>query len=264
MKQNKYFSLKRFALLLRNDWLINQKIYLFTVIGLALVLYGVSYFLMYSTRHFSNGDYTGLFLFYLMGIGTFIGTAFPALTDHIKKSNYLLIPSSSLEKFMVQFVIRIVLFIPLSLFLFWVFTHLAKASLIPDPVSGFDPVTQIEDFHFWKLFNENVNMLDRVIIALSIFSVASLLFAGSAFFNRFALAKTLVALALGILTVVLSFVIFSHIFYPDETHAFNINLKNYKVGFDLYNTQLAVYALGGLSWLFFLPLAYFKLKEKEV
>lgn len=264
MKQNNYFSPVRFARLLRNDWLINQKIYLFTVLGAALAIYGFSYFLMYTSRHFSHGQYTGLFLFYLMGIGAFIGTAFPALTDQIKRSNYLLIPGSMLEKFMVQFFIRIVVFIPLALILFWVATHLAKVSLIPDPATGFDPATQIQDFHFSKLFIENMSTLDRFISALSLFSFTSILFAGSAFFNRFALVKTLVVIGIVIGAVILSMVLFSHIFYPAETHGFDITIKNYKVGYDLFNTQFYFYLLGGLSWLFFLPLTYFKLKEKEV
>jgi hypothetical protein len=264
MKQNKYFSLKRFTLLLKNDWLINQKIYLFTVIGLALAIYGLSYFLMYNSRNFSNSQYTGLFLFYLMGMGAIIGMAFPALTDHIKKSNYLLVPGSIFEKFMVQFFIRIVLFIPLGLILFWVATHLAKASMIPNPATGFDPVSQIQDFHFSKLFNENLHKLDRSLIALSIFSIASILFAGSTFFNRFALVKTLIITALTTGAFVLSLVLFSHIFYPAETHGFEIKIPIYKVWKDIVNIQLLICMIGGLTWLFFLPLAYFKLKEKEV
>lgn len=264
MKQNNYFSLKRFVNLLRNDWLINQKPYLFTVLGSVIALYGLTYFLMYTTRHFTNNQYTGLFMFYLMGIGAITGTSFPALKDQIKRSNYLLTPGSILEKFMVQFFIRMVIFIPLALIIFYAATHLAKASLIPDPATGFDPVTQIQDFHFWKLFNEHINNLDRLFIILSLFSISSILFAGSAFFNRFALAKTLLVFGILVGAVILSFVALSHIFFPDVTHGFHIEIPLYKVWGDMFNIQLYLYLIGGLSWLFFLPLTYFKLKEKEV
>ena len=148
MKQNKYFSPKRFANLLQNDWLINQKTYLFTIVGISIAIYALTYFLMFNTKNYSSDSYTGLFLFYLMGIGVVIGTAFPALTDQIKTTNYLMAPGSTFEKFMVQFLIRIVLFIPLALIIFWTAVHLAKASLIPDPAIGFDPAKQIQDFHF--------------------------------------------------------------------------------------------------------------------
>lgn len=264
MKQNNYFSLKRFVSLLRNDWLIHQKTYLFTVLGLVIALYGLSYFLMYTTRHFTNNQYTGLFMFYLMGIGAITGTGFPALKDQIKRSNYLLTPGSVLEKFMVQFFIRMVIFIPLSLFIFWMGVHLAKATLVAYPPQGYDPALAVVNFHYSELFNDVPTLRDKFMIVISFFSVASLLFAGSAFFNRFALAKTLIVLGIIFAAVLLTFVLFSHIFYPGVTRGFNIELQSYKIWDNMYNIQLFLYLLGGLSWLFFLPLAYFKLKEKEV
>lgn len=203
-------------------------------------------------------------MFCLLGIGAFVGTAFPALTDQIKKSTYLLLPGSILEKFMVQFIIRIVIFIPLALFLFWVVTHLAKASLVPIPLFGFYPDTQIDDFHFWNLFNEHINNRDRLIISLSFFSITSFLFAGSAYFKRFALVKTLIVLGSLIGAVCLLFVLLSHIFFPGVTYGFDIEIPLYNVWKDMVNIQLYLYLVGGISWLFFLPLSYFKLKEKEV
>jgi hypothetical protein len=164
---------------------------------------------------------------------------------------------------MVQFVIRVVLFIPLALIIFWVGVHLAKASLIPDLRFHIDP-SKIPDFHFSDLFKEVPTLRDKIVIVVSIFSVATVLFAGSAYFNRFALVKTLIFSGIIVGSVVLSFVFFSHIFYPLTTHGFDIHNIDYKITDDISNTQLAAYLLGGLSWLFFLPLAYFKLKEKEV
>jgi len=267
MKQNKYFSPTRFAYLLRNDLLINQKSYLFTIVGMSIAVYALSYFEMITTKHFSNSHYSGLFFFYFMGIGVFIGSSFPALTDQIKTSNYLLTPGSILEKFMVQFLIRIVIFIPLALTIFWIATHLAKASMIPNPAIGFDPAAQIQDFHFWNLFNDHINNMDRLIYILSYFSIASILFAGSAYFRRFALVKTLIINGFMVGAVILWFIFLSHIFYQADTFSNNgihIRLLEYKISANLDNKQLAGYLLGGLSWLFFLPLAYFKLKEKEV
>jgi hypothetical protein len=264
MQQNKYFSPGRFARLLRNDLMINQKTYLFTLAGFGIAIYALIYFLMITSKHFSNSNYIGLFIFYLMGMGFFIGKAFPAMTNQIKTSNYLLVPGSTFEKFMVQFVIRIVIFIPLAMTIFWIATHLAKASLIPDPLIASDPAAQIQDFHFWNLFNNHITNLDKQIIILSVFSMATIFFAGSVYFNRFALVKTVIISGIIVFLVVCAFVLFSHIFYSAQTHGFDIHNINYKITEDLYNTQLAYYVLGGLSWLFFLPLAYFKIKEKEV
>jgi len=265
MKQNKYFNSGRFARLFRNDLLINQKTYMFAIAGISIALYLFSYFIMRSNNgsFHRTEDYIPLVFMYLMAIGVAIGTSFPALKDQIKLSNYLLAPGSTFEKFMVQFVIRIILFIPIALFLFWVIMHLTKATMFPNPERGFDP-SLIVDFHFSDLFKNGPGFRDRVVIFVSIFSLASLLFAGSAYFNRFALVKTIIITVAVIFLVIMSFVGFSHIFYPAETHGFDMKLKMYEITHDINNVQLAAYLLGCLSWIFFLALAYFKLKEKEV
>ncbi|HEY3370909.1 MAG TPA: hypothetical protein VGK10_08685 [Prolixibacteraceae bacterium] len=257
MKQNKYFSLGRFAQLLRNDWLINQKSYLYTLVGMSIVVYAITYLSMIRPVNFPFTNYIPLFIFYMLGIGAIIGSAFPVLKDHIKTTNYLMLPGSMFEKFMVQIFVRMVLLIPLSLFIFWIGVHLAKVTAVHEG-------QMIADFTFSELFGHIIKLRDQFLIIVSIFSMATLLFAGSVYFNRFSLVKTSIVFFLMIGIVVLTFVLFSHLFYPAETHGFHIQLQNYKITEDLYNTQLAGYLLGALSWLFFLPLAYFKLKEKEV
>jgi hypothetical protein len=265
MKPNRYFSIQRFFYLFRNDLLINNKTYLFAILGLSIAIYAITFLIMRTNGGGFNrqNDYIPLILIYLTVIGALIGTAFPALNNQIKSSNYLLAPGSTFEKYMVQFIIRIVLFIPIALVIFWIGTHLAKASLISDARFNIDP-SRIADFQFSTMFDKVPTFRDKFMIVISIFSLASLLFAGSAYFNRFALVKTIIVFSLIVGALLLSLVLFSHLFYPDQTHGFDIKLKVYKITEDLYNTQLAIYLIGGLSWLFFLPLAYFKLKEKEV
>lgn len=266
MKQNKYFSLKRFARLLRQDLLINKTIYLFTPIGLGIAIYAITYIIICTSNNafFNHNEYIPLILIYLMAVGAIIGTSFPALSNQIKKVNYLLTPGSLLEKYMVQFVIRIVLFIPLALIIFWVGVHLAKTTVILFPPSNV-VLAQIVDYHFLDLFaNDYLKPVDITAIVLSIFSIATLLFTGCTYFDRFSLVKTLIAMGIIVFIVVCTFVILSHIFYPEQTHGFDIQLRAYTIWDNMYNIQLFLYLLGGLSWLFFLPLAYFKLKEKEV
>ena len=260
MNQNKYFAPGCFARLLRNDWLINQKTYLFTLAGLGIALYALMYFSMITTKHVGVNQYTGFIVFYLMCVGVIVGTAFPSLTNQIKASNYLLAPGSTLEKYLVQFVTRIVIFIPIALLIFWISAHLAKASLVPDPKTGFDPKVSIADFSFKSLLYYK----DIAPILLGIFSIYSLLFAGSVYFKRFALPKTLILFAILVCTVSLVFVIFSHLFFPASTIGFDIVLPIYRIASDTENIKLFFYIMFSCSWLFFLPLAYFKLKEKEV
>lgn len=264
MKQNKYFNLNRFVKLFRNDLLIHQKTYLFAILGLAIGLYIVTYFMMRTTMHFSSNNYIALMMFFLMSVGAIIGNSFPAFTDQIKSGNYLLAPGSIFEKFIVQFAIRIILFIPLALLIFWIDTHLAKATLIPVPSLGFNPSVNIVDYQFSDLFKPIPHLRDKIVVGISIFSTLCILFAGSIYFRRFALIKTLVFIGVSVFTVILTLVLFSHLFFPEITHGWDINLKPYYISEDLYNIQLFAYVVGSLTWLFFLALAYFKLKEKEV
>lgn len=265
MKQNKYFSLKRFTLLLRQDFLLNQKIYLFTLIGLGIAIYAVTYFYILSNNgaFYQHGDYYSLVTIYLMVVGAIIGTSFPALINPVKKSDYLLAPGSLLEKYMVQFLLRIVVLIPIAMILFWIGVHLAKATFVLFPTQHVIP-DRIQDYHFTELFSNVPTTTDVLALLLTIFSIASMLFAGCTYFNRFSLVKTIIAISIMVFGVVCMFVIFSHIFYPSQTEGFEIELSAYKIWEQMYNTQLFLYLTGGLSWLFFLPLAYFKLKEKEV
>jgi len=263
MKQNRYFSPGRFARLFRNDLLINQKTYLFTLAGLVIAIYALLYFSMLTTKHVGINQYSGFIVFYLVCVGVVIGTAFPALTNQTKTSNYLLAPGSTLEKYLVQFVIRIVIFIPIALLIFWISAHLAKASLVPDPNIGFNPQVSITDFSFQSLFNL-LYYKDITPTLLGIFSVYAFLFAGSVFFNRFPLPKTLILAGVIVGAVVLSFVLFSHLIFPAETNGFKIHLNIYKITSDTDNMKLFLYFLSCLSWLFFLLFGYFKLKEKEV
>jgi hypothetical protein len=199
----------------------------------------------------------------MLGVGVFIGSAFPVLKDSIKTTNYLLAPGSTFEKLMVQFVIRVVIAIPLALILFWIAVYLAKATLIPDPTTGFDPAVHISDFHFKSLINQ-LYYKDVIPTILGIFSFYTFLFAGSVYFNRYVLAKTIILTGAILFSVYLSSLLFSHLVFPVETHGYNVHFKVYNITEDIDNIKLLLYTIASFSWLFFLPLAYFKLKEKEV
>jgi len=58
-------------------------------------------------------------------------------------------------------------------------------------------------------------------------------------------------------------VLFSHIFYP-EIIGFRVYIDTYNITTDLTNSSIWVYSISFLSWVFFLILGYFKLKEKQV
>lgn len=280
MPFNNHFKIKRFSRLLQQDLLVNKTKYGLTILGLGLITYILGYMFLKSSmvsmiKHdyavFQN--YTICFAFFMMSVGVIIGMAFPDLSDKIKRSNYLLTPGSTFEKVALQFLIRIVLFVPIALGVFWIGIRLAKASLMPKRVN-LDYVEQLMDpalipyFDYVMLITKtNGKIWDTwqiLFVFFGLFSYGVYLFAGATYFKRYALVKTVIASVVILFASIAFSVLLSHIFYPQETHGFNSKLNEFVVTEHLSSSELFMVSLSLFSWLFFLAMAYFKLKEKEV
>jgi len=275
MSFNNHFNLKRFSRLLQQDLLINRKKYLLSIIGLGLVTYLLSYWFLSSSKpslvqspELINIIYFTYFLFYMMLVGVIVGTAFPDLTDKIKTANYLLSPASTFEKFLVEFLLRIGFFIPIALGIFWIAIRLAKASLIPEIINEnlfFDP-TVLPYFEFQLLVTRGVDKLwdswQILFFIFGFFSYGTYLFAGTTYFKRYALVKTVLISGILFIGCVLFSMLLSNIFYPEIT-GLKLQLETFQVTEKLDSTKFSLLSLALLSWIFFLGMAYFKLKEKE-
>lgn len=277
MSFNNHFNFRRFSNLLRQDLLFNKTKYLFTILGLGLVGYFLSCWFLSSHKttlvrfHDQiNVYYLTCFTFYMMGAGVFIGTAFPDLTDKIKTANYLLLPGSVMEKFLVQFFTRIVLFLPVALGIFWIVIRLAKASLISDPEiiynnQFFDP-SDLADFKFRLLVTREGALwstLEILVFIFGFFSYGAFLFAGTTYFKKYPLVKTVVFSFIMMGSYFLLAVFLSYVFYPDETNGFRIHLLRLQITESIGSTEFFLLLVAMFSWIFFLLFAYFKLKERE-
>lgn len=267
------FNIKRFSHLLKQDLLINKTKYGLTILGLGLITYILGYMFLNGSKEsmikhdyavFQN--YTICFAFFMMYVGVIIGSAFPDLNDKIKTSNYLLTPGSTFEKIALQFLIRIVLFVPIALAVFWIGIRLAKASLIPTD-SGLDPALIPYFDYIFLITKTNGKIWDTwqiLFVFFGLFSYGIYLFAGATYFKRYALVKTVIASIVILLTSITFSVLLSHIFYPKETEGFNTKLNEFVVTDHLTSIELFMVSLSLFSWMFFLAFGYFKLKEKEV
>jgi len=275
MLLNNYFNIKRFGLLLKQDLLINRTKYLLGILGLGLVTYLLSYWFLSSSKNsiINNlnsiyNHYMVCFTFYMMAVGVIVGTAFPDLTDKIKTANYLLSPGSTFEKYLVQFLLRIGLFVPIALGIFWIAIRLAKASLIPEMINRnqfFEPAV-VPYFEFRLLVTIEDKLWDTwqiLFLIFGLFSYGTYLFAGATFFKKYALIKSVIVSVCLLVSGILLSVLLSHILYPLETHGFEIHFDRFRITESFDSTQFFILYLSLLSWIFFLFLAYFKLKEKE-
>jgi hypothetical protein len=262
MNTSNFFSPQRFFRFLKSDLLLNQKRYLFAVLGAAIGIYLLLLFMM-ATNHGRFNDYLGAFIMCSFGLGAFIGNAFPDLNDKIKTANYILYPASTFEKVLSQFLMYVVFGSLFFLGMFWIDAHLARWTMfLKESVQTGEYV--IGSFKYSMILENNmpIETAAKILVILLIWNIGVFLFAARLFFRRFALVKTVITgialFALGACLMVL----FSHLFFP-ETNGFNIESRGYKVVGEIYNVMIFAYALE-LSWLFFLPFAYFKLKEKQI
>jgi len=140
--------------------------------------------------------------------------------------------------------------------------HLARFSAL-SVFQGHADAQTIESFHFSSLLIGSKDLLSKLGIIFAIFSIGMYLFSIRIFFKRFALVKTIISLVAVYALFACIMVLFSHIFYP-ETIGFRVHIETYDLAPDLTNSNLWVNSISFFSWMFFLTLGYFKLKEKQI
>jgi hypothetical protein len=264
MKQNKFFSISRFSRLMSADLRLNLKQYLYYFTELAIVMYLIFLYVMRNSHNVNNIGYFATLCLCLIGLAVFISSAFPDMSSRVKTSNYLLLPASIFEKALSQFLIYIVCGSILFFFLFWADANLALLSWAHNK-EWLSHQTEIVPFKYSSFLQINVFTSDyiRITACLFLFSTASLLFASRLFFRKFASIKSIVVGVAVIFSVVCCLVLCSHIFYPEKTTGFDLEIPIYFVRSNLRNIELFFMVIISPAWIFFLLLAYFKLKEKQ-
>jgi hypothetical protein len=290
MNSNKFFSYRRFNLLLRNDLLINYKKYCLAILVAFILgfvfLYGSMPRLIYGNEIenrwniFDSNRYMNIFLASIVALGALVGSSFPDLGSKVKTANYLLIPASTFEKFSSQFFIRVICGAGIFLILFWIDARLARAISVMQMIDAKTNLHYvhaeqiIEKFNYGMIFLYNkVNYpVEKIVyyksietwgISFLIISMGLYLFSVKLFFKKLGLVKSIISSVAVYFVLALFMVIFSHIFYPD-TKGFNVLIKDYPLESGFNNIKLWFCLIGFVSPLFLLPLGYFKLKEKQL
>jgi hypothetical protein len=284
MNSNKFFSFNRFYLLLRNDVLLNYKKYLLTIAAAFILGFIVLFKNMPNYVHngldwyiFDANKYTSAFAMCLLGLLAFVGSAFSEFSTKVKTSNYLLLPASTFEKFLSQFVIYVLAGTAIFLIVFLVDAHLARYVALSN-LKGFygedlgaEKEKYIEVFNYSMLLIKNKypvisnwNLFDGLAILFGMFSVGMYFFSVKIFFKKLGLIKTAISLIAVVFLGVVVMMLLSQVFFP-ETKAFDIsNEIGYKLKNGLYNIELWMYLSAYCVSLFIIPFGYFKLKEKQL
>jgi hypothetical protein len=264
MAANKIFSPKRFCFLIYNDLLIHLKSYALYITGIGILMYIIMTFTMFNDHWFYQSDYMPLLMMFTIVLFIIIGNAFPGFNNKVTTANYILLPASTLEKYLSQFLIRVVVATVLFIFIFYIDAYLARSFFSLDK-QVIEDKRVIEEFSFGKLFI-NEHLRDKIALLCMLFSLMSFFFSTRLFFRKYATIKTFIT---GIILIFGFFgvmILYSFIFYPNEAswHRSPIILHGYEICEKLDSEQLYAYLVAYISWIFFLVTGYFKLKEKQV
>jgi hypothetical protein len=259
------FSWKRFLMLFKQHYLQNNKLLLYA----AVAYIGVIFLLLTMVQLGNDRAPHDLEIFGAFIIGfvsvfgiLFTGYSFPAFRRKESAINYLMVPASTLEKFLFEFLSRLSIVFILLPTLFWMTFHFQGYffnlfSPIEFQTIGFG---QLLDFELPEEIREQAFWVFTLIISLVLLAFV-LPFTGGAIFSKQPLIKTLFAVAI----IVIFYAVC--IYVALET----LGVGNYQPNDSLWlfpHSQNAAMRFFGSLAVFtnvaILIVAYKKLKEKEV
>ena len=257
----KYFNPTRFSKYFSYNLSIHYKAYFITCIILLIGLVCTNYiYLCINHEYKANTHVTIYTLSYCLSAILVIGTGFPELRTKSKTIYFLTIPASIFEKYLVQFFIRIICFTIIYHILFWVSLKFAHHFYM---LTDYNKHYIIYDYSIFSSIKQAAPQV-MYLIVLFIITLCLFLFAGSAIYRKHALFKTVFSVMTFLFGIYILLLIYSHIFNPEVTHGFYPELQPRNV-YQEYNTMvILMIAISCITNILLLPLAYFKLKEKEL
>ena len=261
METNNSFSFQRFTLLCKQSFIINKKL-----IGISLGSFSGMLFLILfgnqSGAHFNqweNHDYLGtfVFLFFVLGI-IYTSLSFPAFRSKEKSMAYLMLPASASEKFLFEFVNRIIVFILVMPLLFWLIANLEGSV-----VHYFVPELKNYTFSFGEAFSEiskqpEFNFWAKFAIIQGVLFVFITSFTGASYFSKSPLLKTMFAFSL----IIAGYGFYVYLLIK----GFDLQGIHVENNFFIKDKDEAIVylAIGATAInLCLLAMSWFKLKEKE-
>ncbi len=260
MLTNNSFSVKRFVLLCKQSLIINKRLIGLTLTGFVGTLFFALIFLQSITsfREWDTKKYMAIFLilFSLFGM-IYSSLAFPAFRSKEKSMTYLMLPASTSEKYIFEFLTRIVLYILIMPFLYWSVVNIEVAVIhYYMPEFTFGKIISIENF---KL-NGASNRWTSLLVTQGFLFLFILTFTGASYFSKSPLLKTLFSLSL----IIAGYALLSYLLFK------GLNIQEYhhsgknRILLDKDKALAFGAILATLTNLTLLAIAYFRLKEKEV
>lgn len=264
MQTNHQFSFQRLLLLGKQSFILNKKLIGISLAGFAGILLLYLFMMQYNAQ-FKNWDnkdniVTFISLFFTIGI-IYSSLSFPAFRSKEKTMAYLMLPASSLEKFLYELIVRIVFFLFLMPVYFWLVTNLEGII-----VHSFVPELTNYKFSFGEVHSYIADQgklegWGKLIFAEGILFVLIASFTGASQFSKSPLLKTMFTISL----IAAGYTLFIYLLVK------GLNLREYHPAHDrilfIYSKNDAIISFAIISTLInlcLLTIAWFGLKEKEV
>lgn len=261
METNNILSMHRILLLYKQYINLHSKNILITIGAAFFIIIGIHAFFHvqeFGTLHrgsVSNEYHGAIFSFVFFGACLlWVGQAFSGFRSKEKTMEYLMLPASTFEKFLFEFINRIVVFLIVFPIIYWVATNI---------VTGIFH-SQIPEYSDYRFSYSDLFPTWKTRVLLLVASLGMLFFTlpftGATYFQKLSLVKTILSVALifGFFTLMILLIVKG------------FNIKEYspmdnKILFmkDEKDAQLAGIYAAVLGNLVILAIGYFKLKEKE-
>jgi len=260
MKIEQIFNINRFILLYKQEFHLQLKQILF-VIGAAFAVIALihSFNLVNNfndLNRISGTNYHPPFFISLFILGGIIvnGMSFNSFRTKSKTINYLMLPASSFEKFLYEFINKIILYIVFFPIIYWAATNLVSSifHLINE-----DFIDYL--FHFEMIFTYDLE-LQNILLILSIgLFLFTLPFTGATIFEKKPLIKVI------IFSFIIGLLYFGFVYFTVE----GFELYKYSVKKVLFfenkeQAKVAVFIVAIIAHFTLLTISFFKIKEKEV
>ncbi len=253
---NQVFSFKRYAWLMKRQFMENKKAYLWGI-GILLAMIVLSFMMFGQWTHGKTTSYFGQEEVFLLNgficLLFFAGTFYESFSSKYKGMFYFSLPTSSLEKLAVSFTYVMVLFPMVYIGIYYLADFFA--------VQHFNAIHGT-DKSMYHLFSTDKEPILMILFLMPIFALCSLMF------GKVGIVKT----GFVVLAVVLLFVGLSKLVYGQIIPVKPVWETYSKISFKTDQTSILLEAnnfFGGyVFWYLFIPVCwvvyYFKLKEKEV
>jgi hypothetical protein len=259
MKPNKIFNFKRFCNFAISTLILRYR-QLLLMVGVAatgIFIFAFVPLLNHSTWGVDN--WIGLAVSStIIGGLLYVGSAFPSFRGREKTLSYLMIPASTFEKFLYEFIERIVAFLFLFPIILYSFCNLAI--VIAVKIKQFHYVGNVRFDHFSILNLVEMNKSgNNWAMFLGLMAGLMLAFAGTLTFKKYPLIKMIVFVMLFISTIAGYLYLILEKMKLQHPWIENVgNQIRYEQAIAVIITALLALILLTLSF------SYFKLKEKEI